>query len=230
MALNNAGKTMCIYTGMSKGSCVVLTNEETNLAWSDIVFEDNKYDAINVFHLQPTLNRVDEADDLILEGIARSLLTKLNSASSALVTFENTEWLTIQESELKSLDGRPFSSHFFDVETKSAVYRWNDLNTTTSVNGDFLTLSIVVEFNQFTDNSVGASITIQTPRDTSGKLAFSDYCIDSSNIVYGLINWDTELVYRRKSVSETLDYPLPLYKKSGSKTSIRNIYSIPTYE
>lgn len=228
MALNNGGTLLCVYTGTPKGSCETLNNEETNLAWLDLVNNANEYDYINIFHLQPLLTRVDEADDLILEGLARSLLSKINSASTYLVTSENIERLTIQESELKSLKDRPFSSHWFDAETKSAVYRWNGLNSTTSISGEFESLSVIVEFNQFTDNSVGVSISIQTIKNLTGILAFSDYCINSSNITYGLINWDTELVYRRKSVSEPLDYPLTLYKKSGSKTSVRSIYSIPS--
>lgn len=217
MALNNAGNKMCVFSGFGNSySCAYLSNPE-KLSIKESLLElggDSKY---QFAFIEDDFPEINESNKSLIESKARSLLGLIISATTAIVSEDNSIQNKAFGSEITKLKDRDYRTYNIDPESNEAYFRW----TMSSESGELL--DVMVSFFTF-DSQSYSILSVLSNENIMGKVQITECCI-KKNKTPVCFNLESE-IFEIIQINEVRpDYFLIPVIETSTTYSIRMAYN-----
>lgn len=226
MALNNGGRTLCVYTGKTGStgaSCVFVSPINKMLARDDFLdsgFNDNISGAfISPLDQSLTINPVNEDQ---LENYAQSVISEIQNGLITTIDPSGIMSTTeIPKEVFTAFASRPADMHEY-LDSTFAEYRWN-----TNHSGKLVQLRVQIQKTSSVSDITYVFMINESPM-FGAWFALSELCIQSTKTVK--IRHDAFPVSFYE-IGDTLPfaYPLNVVAKTGNSLTMTTVASYPQF-
>ena len=217
MALNNAGNKMCVFSGFGNSySCAYLSNQE-KISIKDSLLELGGNSKYQIVFTEDDFPEINESNKSLIESKARSLLGLIVSATTAIVSEDNSIQNKAFGSEITKLKDKDYRTYNIDPESNDAYFRWTMLSELGEP------LDVIVTFVTF-DSQTYSFLSVVSNENIMGKVQIAECCIKKKKTPV-CFNLESE-IFEIIQINEIRpDYFLMPIIETSTTYSIRTAYN-----